>query len=464
MTSSIYGRNELADQLRGRIRGEVITPADSSYDGARKLFFSGFDRRPALIARPTDADEVAQVVSIARDSGMALSVRGGGHSVSGYGVMDGAVVLDLSSLDSFEIGPAAKSAWAGGGITAGAYTKAAAKHGLATGFGDTASVGIGGITLGGGVGFLHRALGLTIDSLIAAEVVTADGRILHVDADEHPDLFWALRGGGGNFGVVTRLHLRLHPVEEVYGGMLLLPASRDVIAGFLEAAQSASDRLSGIINVAPAPPAPFIPAEHHGRPVVMALLLNIGSEQEGGRAFAPLRALAPPIADMLRPMRYADIYEAGEAPQPARVAVRSFFMDSVGGSDADTMLAQLEATTAPMRTVQVRVLGGAVAEVAPEATAFAHRDRGLMVMAAAMYEDPARMAELTEWTNGVAADLGGASPGAYVGFFDGDEAAVRQVYPASTYRRLAVVKAMYDPDNLFRHNVNVAPAEVRAAS
>lgn len=460
---SMDAGSRLTQMLRSRIEGEVIGADDPAYDDARRLYFSGFDRRPAAVVRPASAAEVAKVVTLVSDHGTELTVRGGGHSVAGYGVVDDAVVLDLSALRSLEIDPVARTAWAGGGLTAGEYTAAAAEHGLATGFGDAPSVGIGGITLGGGLGFLHRALGLTIDSLLAAEVVTADGRLLQVDEEEHPELFWALRGGGGNFGVVTRLKLRLHPVDAVVGGMLLLPATPAVVAGFLEAAQSASDRLSGLINVAMAPPAPFIPAEHHGKPVIMALLVNIGSAEDGERALAPFRALATPIADHLRAMRYGAIYEAGEAPTPAFVSVRSFFMDSVDAAAAETILSRLHVSTAPMSAVQFRVLGGAVAAVPASATAFAHRDRGMMVTAATMYGDASQKAAHTKWVNDVAAELGGDSPGAYVGFLEGDGAAVRQAYPAATYERLAAVKARYDPGNVFRYNVNVEPAETGAA-
>jgi FAD/FMN-containing dehydrogenase len=211
----------------------VIAPDDPSYDQARAVFYGKFDRRPAVIVRAADASEVAQVVALARETGLELAVRSGGHSLAGHGVSEGGIVLDLSAMRALDIDAEGRTAWAQTGLTAGQYTTAAGAYGLATGFGDTGSVGIGGITLGGGVGYLVRKHGLTIDQLLAAELVTADGRLLRVDAETHPELFWAIRGGGGNFGVATRFQFRLHPVDTIVGGMLVLPATPEVIATLL---------------------------------------------------------------------------------------------------------------------------------------------------------------------------------------------------------------------------------------
>ena len=224
-------------KLREMIKGELIAPDDPGYDEARAVYY-GIDRRPAVIIRPADANEVAYVISVARDTETELSVRSGGHSLSGHGVSDDGIVLDLSAMKGMHIDDEQRTVWAQSGLTAGELTKALGAHGLAVGFGDAGSVGIGGITLGGGVGFLVRKHGLTIDSLLALEVVTADGRHLVVDAENHPDLFWALRGGGGNFGVVTRFKFQANEVDEVFGGMLMLPATADVIRSFVELADS----------------------------------------------------------------------------------------------------------------------------------------------------------------------------------------------------------------------------------
>src|SRR5918992_1344052 len=294
-------------EFSSRVRGHLIRPEDDGYDEARTVFYGGFDRHPALIVRVADATDISHVIALARESGLELAVRSGGHSGAGHSTTDGGVVLDLSEMKGLEIDVERRTAWAQTGLTAGEYTAAAGAHGLATGFGDTGSVGIGGITLGGGVGYLVRKHGLTIDDLLGAEVVAADGELLRVDAETHPDLFWAIRGGGGNFGVATRFRFRLHETGTVVGGMLMLPATPEVIHSFIVEAEAAPEELSTMANVMAAPPMPFVPEEHHGRLVVMALMCYAGDTEAGERVIAPLRALADPIVDMVRPMPYPEI-------------------------------------------------------------------------------------------------------------------------------------------------------------
>jgi FAD/FMN-containing dehydrogenase len=446
-------------QFTADLRGRVIGPDHPEYDEARTVFYGRFDRRPALIIRAADAADVAQAIALARDSGLELAVRSGGHSIAGHGVTDGGIVLDLSELKALEIDAERRTAWAEPGLTTGEYTLAAARHGLATGFGDTGSVGIGGITLAGGVGFLVRKHGLTIDSLEAAEVVTADGELLRADADTHPELFWAIRGGGGNFGVATRLRFRLHEVDSVVGGMLFLPATADVIASFVAEAEAAPEELSTIANVMSAPPMPFLPAEVHGRRVVMALLAYAGPPEDGERAIAPFRALATPVADLVRPMRYPELFPPEQDDFHPIAAARTMFVGTVDRPVAETILDRLENATATMAVTQIRVLGGAVARVPAEATAFAHRQSRIMVNVAAMYERPEEGAEHEAWADGFAADLRQGDPGAYAGFLgDEGEERVRAAYPGATWERLAAIKARYDPDNLFRLNQNITPA------
>jgi FAD/FMN-containing dehydrogenase len=273
-------------EFSSEVRGQLIRPQDSAYDEARSVFYGRFDRRPALIVRVEDATDVSRVVTLARESGLELAIRSGGHSVAGHSVSDGGIVLDLSGMKNLELDVEGRTAWAQTGLTAGEFTDAAGAHGLATGFGDTGSVGIAGITLGGGVGYLVRKHGLTIDDLLAAEVVVADGELLRVDAQTHPDLFWAIRGGGGNFGVVTRFQYRLHEVDTIVGGMMILPATPEVVASFVAEAEAAPEELSTIANVMVAPPMPFLPPEAHGQLVIMALLCYAGEVDEGERARA----------------------------------------------------------------------------------------------------------------------------------------------------------------------------------
>jgi len=455
----------LATELADRLAGQVIAPGDPNYDTARAVVAGVVDRRPAAVALVADASDVARAVAFAREHDLELAVRSGGHSPAGHGVSEGGVVIDLSALRDLEIDTQQRTAWAGTGLEAGDYTTVAGAHGLATGFGDTASVGIGGITLSGGAGFLSRKHGLTIDQLLAADLVTADGEILRVDADHHPDLFWAIRGGGGNFGVATRLHLRLEPVGTILGGMLVLPATAAVIAGFLEEAAAAPDELSAIASVMKAPPMPFVPAEHHGRPVVLAAMAYSGALDEGERVIGRLRALATPIADLVRPMPYHELIEpVPEGYRPVAVA-RTGFVDGVDHDTAQAIVDRIEASSAQMAVTQLRVLGGAIARVPADATAYAHRDSRIMVNVAAIYGRPEDRPEHAAWVAGVWDELHDGDTGAYVGFLaDEGPERIRAAYPGATYDRLASVKARYDPDNVFRLNQNVPPAAEAAAA
>ena len=441
-----------------QLAGPVITPQDPDYDTARTVF-AAVDRRPALIARPAGAEDVATAIAYARERDLPIAVRSGGHSPAGHSVVDDGLVIDLSAMRRMELDPERRVAWTEAGLTAGAYTAAAGTHGLATPFGDAGSVGIGGIATAGGVGFLVRRHGLTVDDVLAAEVVTADGRRLSTDARTHPDLFWAIRGGGGNAGVVTRLKLRLHTIGRILGGMLLLPATPEVLEGFVAEADAAPEELSAIANVMAAPPLPFIPAEHHGRPVILTLLAYAGDIQAGERAVDRLRALATPIADSVRPTAYPALFEGGEPGAPQAAASRTLFTDRLDGAAAASIVDAIETSTAARAVAQLRVLGGALARVPVEATAFAHRDRRIMATVVAMYDRPEERAGHDAWAAALADRLRHGANGGYAGFLaDEGPAGVRAAYPGGHWDRLAAVKAAYDPDNVFRLNQNVPPA------
>jgi FAD/FMN-containing dehydrogenase len=446
-------------ELRSSLAGRVIAPDDADYDAARTVFVGGIDRRPAVIVRAADDADVARVLAVARGTGLELAIRSGGHGSAGHGVSDGGIVLDLRDLRELDIDLESRTAWAGTGLTAGEYSTAVGAHGLATGFGDTGSVGLGGITLGGGVGYLVRKHGMTIDDLLAADVVTADGEVLRVDAERHPDLFWAIRGGGGNFGVVTRFQYRLHEVGTVVGGMLLLPATPEAIAGFMAEAEAAPEELSTIANVMPCPPMPFVPEDQHGRLVVLALVCYAGESEAGERAIAPFRALATPIADMVHPMPYPEIYPPDDDDYHPLAIARTMFVDRIDRPVAEAIVGHLEASDASLRVAQLRVLGGAMARVPVEATAFAHRTSRIMVNVASFYEGPEDHDRRLTWVNAFVDLLRQDDDGAYVNFL-GDEgpARVRAAYPAGTWERLAAIKRRYDPTNLFRLNQNIPPA------
>ncbi len=447
------------DELRAGLTGRVITPTDPDYDAVRGVMAGGFDLRPAAVVRVAGADDVARVIRYARDTGSELAVRSGGHSGAGHGSTDGGIVIDLRDMKRLEIDPEARTAWAETGLTAGEVTVAAAEHGLAIGFGDTASVGIGGLTVGGGIGYLVRKHGLTIDSVLAAEIVTADGETLTVDADRHPDLFWAIRGGGGNFGVVTRFQYRLQPLDRIVGGILVQPATPESLAAIMAAAEAAPEDLSGIVNVMPCPPLPFVAEEHHGSIVLFSMLCYAGEPEAGEQAMAPFRAVAEPLADMVRPMTYPEMYppEEGEGGDyHPMAAAKTMFLDHVTLPEAEAILEALAASDAAMRVVQLRVLGGAMARVPVEATAFAHRSSRIMAAIAAFYEGPDDRAAKEAWVDELMARLAQGDDGAYVNFV-GDEGPerVRAAYPGATWHRLVEVKGRYDPTNLFRRNQNV---------
>lgn len=445
-------------QLRAQVKGQVITPEDADYDAVRTGLSRDSVRRPALIVRPVDATDVSKVVSLARETGMELALRSGGHSLAGFSTSEGGIVLDFSQMKGLEINVEERTAWAETGLTAGEYTLAAAKYGLATGFGDAASVGIGGLTTGGGIGYLVRKYGLTIDNLLAARVVTADGEIRYVDAETNADLFWAIRGGGGNFGVVTHFKFQLREVDTIVGGMLMLPATPEIITAFAAEADAAPEELSTIVNIMPAPPMPFIPAEYHGQIVILAMMVYTGDVEEGLRVVAPFRELAEPIVDMIGPMPYPQIYLPEDPNHQPAAAVRSTFIDELNEDTARIMLDHLRASTGMMTIVQFRVLGGAMARVPADATAFAHRSGRIMVAFIVEYMNRDEAAIHNAWAADALAALDHGNGAVYVNFVANEgEARVHDAYPQATWERLAAIKAKYDPTNLFRRNHNIAP-------
>jgi FAD/FMN-containing dehydrogenase len=459
--------------LRAEVDGTVIEPGDEGYDKARTIVMGGIDRHPAVIVQVAGVDDIRRVLAVARETGAELAVRSGGHSGAGYGTTEGGVVLDLRKLRSIEIDAAAKTAWADAGLTASEVSKAAGEHGLAIGFGDTGTVGIGGITTGGGIGYLVRKHGLTIDNLLAADIVTADGELLRVDAETNPDLFWAIRGGGGNFGVVMRFQYRLAELPRVYGGMLFLPVNAEIIERFVQLADEAPDEMSTIANVMPCPPMPMVDEAWHGKLVVFGLMCFAGDAAAGEAAFRPFRELSKlagldkPIADLVRPMTYPEMFPDemggdGEEYHPLAVS-KNLLIDRVDRPTAELIMDRLEKSDAAMRVAQIRVMGGAMARVPWDATAFAHRNFKVLINVAAFYTDEADRVEKQAWMEelsaAILASAGATSTCAYVNFVnDEGPERVHDIYPDETYARLAEIKRRYDPGNVFRLNQNVPPA------
>jgi FAD/FMN-containing dehydrogenase len=447
-------------ELRRRIKGEVITRTDEGYDDARAVHVTNYGRQPAAIVRVSSTDDVAQAVRFAWERGMPLAVRSGGHSVPGLSMVDGGVTIDLSQMKRVIIDPATQRARVQAGATSGDVAGPAHEHGLAITTGDTSTVGMGGLVTGGGIGYMARKYGLTIDNLVSAQVVTADGIVRTASANEHPDLFWAIRGGGGNFGIVTEFELQLAPVETVLGGVIVLPATREVVRGYLDYIADAPDGLTVLVNIWNAPPAPFVPEAFVGKPVVWLITVWTGDAEEGERAIAPLRALAEPITDTMAVIPYPAIYQyTAELESPHGVAIRSMFSDSLSDEAIDAMIEALDRPHAPVSLIHVRGQGGAIAEVASDATAFAHRTQKYFVSAISVWEPGDEGAPGYEaWNDELWSQIRPEGNGVYVNFLQNEEPErINEAYPASTLRRLREIKTKYDPRNVFRYNQNIQP-------
>jgi len=449
------------DGLRREVRGRVVAPTDDEFDQLRWVFNTMFDRRPAVIVQAADADDVVRAIAFAERRDLPIAVRSGGHSLAGHGTADGALVLDLGGLAGMRLDLERRTASVGPGITTGEYAARAHAHGLGTPLGDNTSVGLGGLTLSGGVGYLSRRYGLAIDSLLSAHVVTADGRRLSASPDEHPDLFWAIRGGGGNFGVVTQLRLRVHPVGTVYGGWLILPATHAALAGCAAAARDAPEALTIIANVFRMPPLDLVPPAVHGRLVLAIAAVCVGDLAAGERALVPFRRLAVPLADALGPLPYPAIfrYSRNAGLGPHGTAARTTFLAAL---DEEVIAAIIERTAqAPSAyaAAQLRFLGGAISRVPDDATAFAFRDRAIMFSSYIEFDAGLDPGPYLAWTEAFWGLVRPHGAGAYVGFLqdEGDER-IRDAYPDATYVRLADVKRRYDPGNRFRLNQNIRPA------
>jgi FAD/FMN-containing dehydrogenase len=450
--------------LARQLRGELLLPNDHGYDTARRGYNRLHDRRPAVIVRPADGGDVARALEFATSAGLEVAVRSGGHSLAGYGTTEGGVLIDLSAMHAIHIDREARIASVEAGTTAGQLTAAAAAHGLVIPFGDSPTVGVGGITLGGGVGWLSRKLGLTIDSLDGVEIVTADGQLVTADEETRPDLFWAVGGGGGNFGVVTRFRYRLHPIGSVLGGALFLPATHEVIRGLIDLADAAPDELTTIMLITRLPPLSMVPPEVHGRLAVLITLVWCGELDAGERVVNALRTVAPPIADLLAPRPYPGMYELiPEAPRSVTNITYSFAADELDEVAIASILQRLEESSLPsteaLAAVELRVLGGAISRIPIDATAFAHRQRKLLCSVVAAGFAEADTDRHRTWVQSLSGAINHLAEGAYLNFLDAaDEARLHEAYPDSTYRRLVEVKRRYDPTNLFHRNLNIRPA------
>jgi FAD/FMN-containing dehydrogenase len=446
------------EELTSSLRGDALRPGDEGYDDARLIKNLAFDRHPAVIVRAANDEDVVRTVSFARENGVELAIRSGGHSFPGHSAIEGGILLDLAGLDEIEIDAQQRLGHAGAGVTAAAYSVAAFEHGLATPFGDTGSVGLAGLTLGGGIGWLVRKRGLTIDHLVSVDLVTADGRRLTASEEQNKDLFWALRGGGGNFGVATRFTYRLEPIGTVLGGMALQPLTRDVLRGVMEVALDAPDELTVIITAMRMPPMPMVPEQMHFAPVAMTMLVWDGDPDEGSAFVDRIRAAGTPFMDMIEPMPYPAIYQLmAEAEASAPLAVRSAYVNELSEAALDELVAFID--QAPIGSLfQLRNLGGAASRVPADATAYSGRHWPALVALGTTFEDPTAYAEWDAFTE---AAIDRVVPGprqVYVNFLaDEGQEAVQRAYGAEAWQRLLEIKRRYDPDNLFKSNQNIRP-------
>jgi FAD/FMN-containing dehydrogenase len=451
------------------LRGALVLPTSAHYDNARRLWNGAVDRRPACIARCTGTADVVAAVRFAHEYDLEIAVRGGGHNVAGTAACDDGVVIDLSAMRAVSVDPAGRTAWVQGGALWGNVDHESQVHGLATTGGIIGHTGVAGLTLGGGLGFLMRKHGLTVDNLLAAEVVTAEGRIVQASADEHPDLFWALRGGGGNFGVVTSFRFALHPVgPTVMAGPLFWAAEDtiDVLRFYREFAAAAPDELGTVIRLGTVPPLPVIPEDLHWRPAVCVASCYAGTVDEGERAVRALRRFGTPLVDLLAPSPYAAFQ--GALDDTVLHGWHYYWKaTSLAGLSNDAIASIADhayRAGSPRSYAAIFHMGGAIARVPPDATAYAGRDvaHNIIIDAVWLPEEASKhAASETAWARRFHQALHPNGAGSvYVNFLDADDdtSRTREAYGDHAFQRLAQVKAMYDPDNFFHHNRNIRPA------
>jgi FAD/FMN-containing dehydrogenase len=465
MSETTAAMQAVAD-LAATFEGALLQPDDDGFDAARHVWNGMIDRRPVLIARCASTSDVVAAVNYARDTRLPLAVRGGGHSAVGYGTCDEGVVIDLSPLNSIEIDPVARTARVGGGCTWGELDPAAQEHGLAVTGGRFSTTGVAGLTLGSGSGWLERKCGLTADSLLSAEIVLADGSVVVAGPEDNPDLYWALRGGSGNFGVVTRFEYRLHEIGPIiYGGMLLALPERagEILRCFRDLMAQAPDDLGGAVAFLSAPPEPFVPAERQFQPAVGIVICWTGEHGAGEEIVAPLREAAQPFVDLVQPMPYVALQSMldASAPKGIRAYMKAEFLDDMGDEVIAKLIHHGAKRAGPMDQLLLEPMGGAIAHTADADTALGRRDAEWCYHALGLWVEPDAESDAAHvaWARELAADVAPhTSPGVYLNFTsDQGEEKVREAYGAERYERLAAVKAKYDPGNLFRINQNIAP-------
>ena len=448
-------------QLQGQVRGDLVVPGDARFDEARKVYNGMIDRRPAAIVRCTGVTDVIAAVKAARASGLPVSVRGGGHSVPGFGTADGAMVVDLGRMKGIRVDPTTKTVRAEGGCTWGDFNHATHAFGLATTGGVVSTTGIAGLTLGGGIGYLTRSAGLALDNLVSADVVLADGSFVTANKDVNRDLFWALRGGGGNFGVVTNFEFGLHGVKEIVAGPMFFEVedAPKVMHAFDRYITDAPRQLYVVFAWQIAPPLPFIPEDRHGDTFGALIVCWTGPPEQADKVLAPLRSAAPVVAESIGRMPYPAINSAFDALYPS--GLQHYWKAAFGGGLTDELveahMAHGPKIPVVQSTMHIYPINGAVHDVAPDATAFGHRDAKYATVIAGMWPDPTQNDANIRWVRDYYKAIAPHSEeGGYINFLAGDDMDRVRANYGRTYDRLVEVKTKYDPENVFRFNQNIA--------
>jgi FAD/FMN-containing dehydrogenase len=441
-----------------------VLPSDATYESARRVWNASIDKRPALIARCSGVVDVVRTVEFAREHDLLVAVRGGAHNVAGLGTCDGGIVIDLSRMKGIRVDLVRRTARVEAGATWGDLDHEAQAYGLATTGGMVSTTGVAGFTLGGGIGWLMRKHGLACDNLLSIDLVTAGGRALRAAPDENADLFWGVRGGGGNFGIVTSFELQLHPVgPPVMAGPIFfgLHQARGILRFYRDWTQAAPDELTTLVSLATAPAAPFLPPEIHGKPVVIVVGCHSGDQKAAARAFRPLKKFGSPAADLIGPMPYTAMQTLVDADwgPGAQNYFKSGYMRGLDDEAIEALLAAHERVTSPQTEIHVHQLGGAIARIGEAATAFGHRKAPYLLNILTRWTDPVEFEAHARWARALYESMTPfTTGGAYVNFLgnEGDER-VKAAYRGGVYQRLVALKNAYDPTNFFRVNQNIPP-------
>ncbi|MDF3838129.1 FAD-binding oxidoreductase [Cupriavidus basilensis] len=456
--------SELVEGLKSKLRGQVLLPGEAGYEQARHIWNAMIDRHPALIVKSAGAADVIDTVTFARDNGLLLSVRAGGHNIGGLAMCEGGITLDLSAMKSVRVDPAALRAYVEPGATLADFDHEAQAFGLATPLGINSTTGVAGLTLGGGFGWISRKYGTSVDNLVSAQVVTADGKLLRASATEHPDLFWAIRGGGGNFGVVTMFEFQLHPVgPEIFGGLIVYPLEQadKVLPAFRDLFESMPDDLTVWVVMRQAPPLPFLPPDAHGKPIMALAICYIGPVANGPQLVEPLRHLGTPYGEHVGPMPFTAWQQAFDPllTPGARNYWKSHNFAGLDDGLLEALTGYVSQLPSPQCEIFIGAMGGQTNRVAPGATAYANRDAKFIMNVHGRWSEAADDDACIAWSRAVFRTAEPYALGSvYVNFMTQEEGDRVGAAYGPNYARLAEVKRQYDPGNLFRHNQNIRPA------